>query len=118
MSISVQHDYFEDDQQAFDEIEQDGYHGSKFDAAPSGGTPIHWHDVGMHIYITSGMFRFQDPATGEIHECVQGTRFDIPERTLHIEEEHHGYSGIAGMSKKEVPQPFVRPPSELETTTA
>ena len=41
MAISVQHEYFQDDQQAFDEIEQDGYHGSKFDAAPSGGTPIH-----------------------------------------------------------------------------
>ena len=63
MAISVQHEYFQDDQQAFDEIEQDGYHGSKFDAAPSGGTPIHWHDVGMHIYITSGMFRFQDQST-------------------------------------------------------
>ena len=114
MTITVQHNYFEDDQKALDDIEQDGYHGSKFEAPPSGGTPIHWHDVSMHIYITSGMFRFQDPATGKVHECVAGTRFDIPERTLHIEEEHNGYTGISGMSKKPVPQPFVRPPEELE----
>ena len=114
MAIVVQHGYFNEDQQAFDEIQNDGYYGSKFDATPSGGTPIHWHDVSMHIYITEGMFRFQDPATGKVHECVAGTRFDIPERTLHIEEEHHGYTAIAGMSKAEVPQPFVRPPEELE----
>ncbi|MEC9251528.1 MAG: hypothetical protein VX697_00940 [Pseudomonadota bacterium] len=114
MTIVVQHGYFDEDQQAFDEIEKDGYYGSKFDAPPSGGTPIHWHDVGMHIYITEGTFCFQDPATGEVHECVAGTRFDIPERTLHIEEEHYGYTAIAGMSKSEVPQPFVRSPNELE----
>ena len=115
MAITVQHNYFEDDDTAFAEIEQDGYHGSKFEAQPSGGTPIHWHDVSMHIYITSGTFRFQDPSTNEIHECVAGTRFDIPERTLHIEEDHNGYTAIAGMSKKNVPQPFVRPPAELNT---
>tara|TARA_B100000586_G_scaffold250114_1_gene208430 strand:- start:291 stop:644 length:354 start_codon:yes stop_codon:yes gene_type:complete len=117
MAIVVQHGYFDRDQQAFNEIEEDGYYGSKFDAPPSGGTPIHWHDVSMHIYITEGRFRFKDPATGELHECVAGTRFDIPERTLHIEEEHHGYTAIAGMSKSEVPQPFVRQPEELERAT-
>jgi len=82
MAIVVQHGYFDEDQQAFDEIQKDGYYGSKFDATPSGGTPIHWHDVSMHIYITEGIFRFQDPATGKVHECVAGTRFDIPETYL------------------------------------
>lgn len=114
MGITVQHGYFRDDQQALDEIAQEGYFGNKFEAAPSAGTPIHWHDVSMHIYITSGTFRFQDPATQEVHECVAGTRFDIPERTLHIEEEHKGYTGISGLSKSEFPQPFVRPPEELD----
>ncbi len=114
MAITVQHGYFKGDREAFDEIERDGLHGSKFDAEPSGGTPIHWHDVSMHIYITDGTFRFQDPATGEVHDCVAGTRFDIPERTLHIEEEHHGYTAIIGLSKTSLPEPFVRPPEELD----
>lgn len=113
MSITVEHDYFTEDAQAFEEIERDGYHSSKFDAPPSGGTPIHWHDVSIHAYITKGIFHFQDPSTGTVHECRKGTKFVIPERTLHIEQEHHGYTAIIGLSKMEVSQPFVRSPEEL-----
>mgnify|MGYP000336061815 CR=1 FL=1 len=113
MAIVVQHGYFDGDQQALDDIEKVGYYGSKIDVAPSGDTPVHWHDLSMHIYITEGIFRFEDPATGEVHECVSGTRFHIPERALHIEEEHHGYSAIVGRSKSEVPEPFVRLAEEL-----
>ena len=114
--ISVEHNFFE----SVEEIQQDIkkhelYAGeNEFDAAPSGGTPLHWHAIGLYVYITEGKFRFQDPATGEIHECVKGTRFVIPERTLHIEEEHHGYKGYVGLTKEEFPQPFVRDPAELE----
>ena len=67
----------------------------------------------MHIYITEGTLRVKDTATGEVHECVSGTRFHIPERALHIEEEHHGYSAIVGRSKLEVLEPFVRLAEEL-----
>ena len=72
----------------------------------------------MQIDITNGRFRFQDPATGTVHECVAGTRFDISERTLHIEEAHRGYSAIVGFSKDEVPEPFIRAPEELERIDA
>jgi len=113
MAIVVQHGYFDEDQQALEDIEKDGYYGTKIDVAPSGDTPVHWHDVSMHIYITEGTLRIKDTATGEVHEGVSGTRFDIPERALHIEEEHHGYSAIAGLSKSEVPEPLVRLPEEL-----
>ncbi|MCY4657005.1 MAG: hypothetical protein OXC80_09340 [Gammaproteobacteria bacterium] len=113
-SITVEHDYFTDKDVVRSEIDDASLHRSEFDAPPSGGTPIHWHAVGMYIYITDGMFRFQDPATDELHECIPGTKFVIPERALHIEEEHNGYSAIIGFTKKEVPQPFVRAPSELE----
>ena len=113
MTITVDHAYFDTETEVFDEIDEAGYHGSKFDAPASGGTPIHWHDVSLQVYILDGVFRFQDPADDAVHECVKGTRFVIPERTLHIEEEHHGYTAIVGMSKTEVPAPFVRPPSEL-----
>ncbi|MDC0237872.1 hypothetical protein OAL49_05355 [Gammaproteobacteria bacterium] len=113
MAIVVQHGYFDEDQQALEDIEKDGYYGTKIDIAPSGDTPVHWHDVSMHIYITEGTLRIKDTATGEVHEGVSGTRFDIPERALHIEEEHHGYSAIAGLSKSEVPEPLVRLPEEL-----
>ena len=113
MAIVVQHGYFDEDQQALEDIEKDGYYGTKIDVAPSGDTPVHWHDVSMHIYITEGTLRIKDTTTGEVHEGVSGTRFDIPERALHIEEEHHGYSAIAGLSKSEVPEPLVRLPEEL-----
>ena len=113
MAIVVQHGYFDEDQQALEDIEKDGYYGTKIDVAPSGDTPVHWHDVSMHIYITEGTLRIKDTATGQVHEGVSGTRFDIPERALHIEEEHHGYSAIAGLSKSEVPEPLVRLPEEL-----
>ena len=113
MAIVVQHGYFDEDQQALEDIEKDGYYGTKIDVAPSGDTPVHWHDMSMHIYITEGTLRIKDTATGEVHEGVSGTRFDIPERALHIEEEHHGYSAIAGLSKSEVPEPLVRLPEEL-----
>ena len=111
------------DQCFFDSVEEiqadikkhDLYGGeNEFDAAPSGGTPLHWHAIGLYVYITDGKFRFQDPATGEIHECVKGTRFVIPERALHIEEEHNGYKGYLGMKREVFPQNFVRDPDELK----
>ena len=114
MGISVDHDYFTELKRARAEMEAAGLFVHEVDAAPSGGTPIHWHDVGIHFYVQEGVFRFQDPADGTVHECGPGSRFIIPERTLHIEEEHHGYKGVVGMTKDPVPQPFVRPPEELD----
>ena len=113
MAITVEHDCFDSVEQARQEFEAAELHCHEVDAAPSGGTPIHWHDVGIHFYVSEGVFRFQDPASDTIHECGPGTKFVIPERTLHIEEEHHGYKGLVGMTKDPVPQPFVRPPEEL-----
>ena len=114
--ITVDHNFFEsvDDIQA-DIKKHELYAGkNEFEAPPSGGTPLHWHAIGLYVYITDGMFRFQDPATGEVHECVKGTRFVIPERALHIEEEHNGYKGYTGLTREEFPQPFVRDPAELK----
>lgn len=113
-AITVEHQYFTDDDFVRDEIESASLFKSEVEAPPSGGTPIHWHAVGLYVYITAGKFRFQDPATEKVYECVRGTKFVIPERTLHIEEEHQGYSAIVGLTKQDVPQPFVRQPSELE----
>ena len=114
MVILVDSDYFADEQQVRDEIEELELWSHDVEAPPSGGTPLHWHDVGLYVYITRGTFRFQDPATGAVHECTSGCRFVIPERTLHIEEEHNGYNAIVGFTKETVPQPFVRMPEELE----
>ena len=113
MAITVEHHCFENVEQARQEFEAARLHCHDVDAAPSGGTPIHWHDVGIHFYVSEGVFRFQDAANDTIHECGPGTKFVIPERTLHIEEEHHGYKGLVGLTKDPVPQPFVRPPEEL-----
>lgn len=114
MGITVEHGYFSDQQQARQEIEAAGLHLHEVNAPASGGTPIHWHEVGIHFYVESGVFRFQDPATGTVHACGAGSKFVIPERTLHIEEAHDGYTGLVGMTLDPVPQPFVRPPEELE----
>lgn len=113
-AITVDHAYFSDDDEVRKEIAAASLFKSEVEAPASGGTPLHWHAVGLYVYITQGKFRFQDPATGEVHECVRGSKFVIPERALHIEEEHNGYSAIVGLTKQDVPQPFVRPPSELE----
>lgn len=112
-TITVEHNYFDDPEVARREIETLSLYLSEAELPPSGGTPIHWHAVGMTLYITDGKFRFRDPATDTLYECVRGTKFVIPERALHIEEPHQGYSIIVGFTKKDVPQPFVRSPDEL-----
>ena len=114
MGITVEHGYFTDLDEARREIEAEGHFLQEVDAQASGGTPIHWHDIGIHFYVSEGVFRFQDPATGAVHECGPGSKFVIPERTLHIEEDHDGYKGVVGLTKEVFPEPFIRPPEELE----
>ena len=116
MPITVEHNYFEKEEEAVAEIQAAGLHLAKEELPPSEGTPLHWHEVDVHVYIQAGKFRFQDPATGKVHECVAGTKFVIPPRTLHIEEEHHGYTAIIGLSVPfdQIDDSFVRPPEELE----
>ncbi len=115
MAISVQHEYFATEDEAKKEIEADKLFFSQAQLPPSEGTPIHWHEIRIHVYIQEGTFRFQDPSTDEIHECRPGTKFVIPPRTLHIEEAHDGYKAIIGLSVPldKIPQPFVRSPDEL-----
>ena len=114
--ITVDHGFFETVDEIQADIKAHSLYGGtqEFDAPPSGGTPLHWHAIGLYVYITDGMFRFQDPATGTVHECVKGTRFVIPERALHIEEEHNGYKGYTGLTREVFPDPFVRDPAELK----
>ena len=114
MAITVEHGYFNDLDEARKEIEANGLFLMEFNLEPSGGTPVHWHDVGVHVYVSEGVFRFQDPATGAVHECGPGSKFVIPERTLHIEEDHDGYTGLIGLTKESIPEPFIRSPEELE----
>ena len=117
MSITVEHGYFTEGSEARTEIEASGLHLHEVDAPASGGTPIHWHDIGIHFYVSEGIFRFQDPATGAVHQCGPGTKFVLPERTLHIEEDHDGYKGVVGLTKEIFPEPFIRQPEELEALT-
>ena len=116
MAITVEHDYFEKEDEAVREIQAANLHLAKEDLPPSSGTPIHWHDVDIYTYITRGTFRFQDPATGDVHECVPGTKFRIPPRTLHIEEAHDGYSALFDLSVPfdQIGEDFIRPPEELK----
>ncbi len=114
MAITVEHDYFNDLDEVRREIKANGLFLVEITQEPSAGTPVHWHEIGVHVYISEGIFRFQDPATGAVRECGPGAKFVIPERTLHIEEDHDGYSGLIGMTKPAVPEPFVRSPEELE----
>ena len=116
MGITVEHDYFAMEDEAKKEVEADKLFLSVSKLSPSEGTPMHWHDFRIHVYIQEGTFRFQDPSTGQIHECRPGTKFVIPPRTLHIEEAHDGYSAIIGLSvdPQNLPQPVIRQPEELE----
>ena len=117
MGITVEENYFTDLDDARAEIKTAGQFLQEVDAQASGGTPIHWHDIGIHFYVSEGIFRFQDPATGAVHQCGPGTKFVIPERTLHIEEDHDGYKGVVGLTKEIFPEPFIRQPEELEALT-
>ena len=117
MGITVEQNYFTDLDDARSEIEGNGQFLHEVDAPASGGTPIHWHDIGIHFYVSEGIFHFQDPATGTVHACGPGTKFVIPERTLHIEEDHDGYKGVVGLTKEIFPEPFIRQPEELEALT-
>jgi quercetin dioxygenase-like cupin family protein len=116
MPITVEHHCFEKEEEAIRALEASNLHVMVQDLPASEGTPLHWHDVDIHVYITSGTFRFQDPSTGDVHECVPGTRFHIPPGTLHIEEAHKGYSAVLGFSVpfEQISENFVRPPEELE----
>ncbi len=82
MGITVEENYFTDLDDARAEIKAAGQFLQEVDAQASGGTPIHWHDIGIHFYVSEGIFRFQNPATGAVHQCGPGTKFVIPERTL------------------------------------
>jgi len=115
MGISVIHAHFRDDSEAEAEIARAGLHCSHQTFEASKGTPVHWHPIDIHGYIKTGSFCFKDPSTGEMHECVPGSYFRIPPRTLHIEEAHEGYDVILGLSVPfdEIPEPAVRQPSEL-----
>lgn len=117
MGITVEENYFTDLDDARAEIKAAGQFLQEVDAQASGGTPIHWHDIGIHFYVSEGIFRFLDPATGAVHQCGPGTKFVIPERTLHIEEDHDGYKGVVGLTKEIFPEPFIRQPEELEALT-
>ena len=117
MGITVNHNYFTNTDEVYSELTDLGVRTSEVDAPPSGGTPIHWHSIGLWVYITKGVFRFQDPENGEVHECSEGSRFVIPERTLHIEEAHSGYSAIVGTrGELSSGEPFVRSPAELDVS--
>ena len=79
MPIEVRHGYFEKDEEAYRELEGTGLFVGKEEArATSEGTPLHWHEIDIHVYITEGTFRFQDPSTGTVYECGPGTKFHIP----------------------------------------
>ena len=115
-AITVEHNFFTDIEEAKRDISDNKLHGGKteFEAPPSGGTPIHWHDVSQYVYITDGVFRFTVPATSQTHDCGPGSELVIPDRVLHIEAAHKRYKGVIGINKESFPQPFVRAPEELE----
>ncbi len=117
MGITVRHNHFQSDAEAEKEIATAGLYCAHQSYEASQGTPIHWHPIDIHGYIKAGNFRFQDPSTGEKHDCGPGSYFRIPPRTLHIEEEHDGYDIILGLSVafENIPEPAIRPPEELES---
>ena len=63
MGITVEENYFTDLDDARAEIKAAGQFLQEVDAQASGGTPIHWHDIGIHFLCQRGHLPF--PGSGD-----------------------------------------------------
>jgi hypothetical protein len=115
MSITVRHRHFQEISEAETEVAEAGLHCIHQVMEASAGMPLHWHAVDVHGYVIAGCYRFSDPITHETHECVRGSYFHIPGRTLHSEPAHNGCEVILGLPEAfdGIPEPMLRHPSEL-----
>jgi len=87
---------FEDEAQAYAEIEAMGYHAMALDFAKE-ESPFHWHDFDSVLYITGGEVTLTLEGAESGERCQRGTKIVASAGVVH-KEQTEGYSAIIGFS--------------------
>ena len=95
---------FEDEAQAYAEIEALGYHAMAFDF-PAEENDFHWHDFDSVVYVTAGEITLSR-ADGESITCQRGAKIVATAGVVH-KESTPGYSAIIGFSQ--LPESLTQP---------
>ena len=100
---------FDDEAQAYAEIEAMGYHAMAFDF-PAEENELHWHDFDSVLYVTSGELTVWVDGEGQSVTCRRGAKIVASAGTVH-REQTPGYSAIIGFSVRpeSISQPVNKP---------
>ena len=99
---------FEDEAQAYAEIEAMGYHAMAFDF-PAEENDLHWHDFDSVVYVTGGEITLS-LEDGQSVTCQRGAKIVATAGVVH-REQSLGYSAIIGFSvaPEAIAQPVNKP---------
>ena len=100
---------FEDEAQAYAEIEAMGYHAMAFDF-PAEENDLHWHDFDSVLYVTAGELTVSVEGEDESVTCQTGTKIVATAGVVH-REQTPGYRAIIGFSVplESLTQPINKP---------
>lgn len=101
--------HFEDEAQAYTEIEAMGYHAVALDFAKE-ESPFHWHDFDSVLHITGGEVTLTLEGAESGVSCQRGATIVASVGMVH-KEQTEGYSAIIGFSVPvaELTQPVNKP---------
>ena len=88
--------FFDDEAQAYAEIEAMGYHEIGFDF-PAEENELHWHDFDSVLYITGGKLTVLVDGEDDSVTCQRGAKIVATAGTVH-REQTPVYSAIIGFS--------------------
>ena len=99
---------FDDEAQAYAEIEAMGYHAMAFDF-PAEENELHWHDFDSVVYVTAGEITLSRE-DGESITCQRGAKIVAKAGLVH-REHSSGYSAIIGfaVAPETLTQPINKP---------
>ena len=99
---------FDDEAQAYAEIEAMGYHAMAFDF-PAEENELHWHDFDSVVYVTAGDITLSRE-NGESITCQRGAKIVAKAGLVH-REQSSGYSAIIGfaVAPETLTQPINKP---------
>ena len=100
---------FEDEAQAYAEIEAMGYHAMAYDFPPE-ENDLHSHDFDSVLYVTAGELKVALEGEGESVTCHRGAKIVATAGLVH-REQTSGYSAIIGFSVplESLTQPINKP---------
>jgi len=87
---------FDDEAQAYEEIEAMGYHAMAFDF-PAEENELHWHDFDSVLYVTGGELTVWVDSEDESVTCQRGAKIVASAGTVHRGQTPE-YSAVIGFS--------------------